>query len=135
MPILDHQDARAVDRLYEHFFKAQPDARAQALRTLFAEVLDFPAAFGHVSLRGASSGANLPDSAERIAELDGVDVCYVALEIDGTDRVRKAEAVAAILKIEEQLGPDMLVCFSNTSVSQLHLIHPHFTTARPCDAS
>ena len=45
--------------------------------------------------------------------------------------MRKGEAVAAAKRIAEQLGDDLLLVFTNTSASQLHLIHPSFEGAQP----
>ena len=55
----------------------------------------------------------------------------MALETTNTDRVRKAEVDAAARLIERQLGDDLLLVFTNPSVSQLHLILPSFEGARP----
>ena len=79
-----------------------------------------------MSLAGALGNAELPDSAERIAQLDGVHVVFVPLDTPETDRVRKQEAAAAARLIAEQLGDDLLLIFANTSATQLHLIHPRF---------
>jgi len=73
----------------------------------------------------------LPDAAGRITVLDGVQVVYILLSIDGTDRVRKAEVDAAARLIADQLGDELLLVFTNTSVSQLHLILPKFEGTRP----
>ena len=73
----------------------------------------------------------LPDAAERIAVLDGVQVVYIPLNIEATDRVRKAEVDAAARLIADRLGDDLLLVFTNTSASQLHFILPKFEGARP----
>ncbi len=77
------------------------------------------------------SNVVLPDSAARIAELDGLHVLYVALDTPNTDRVRKGEVDAAARLIADQLGEDLLLVFTNRSVSQLHLILPSFEGAQP----
>ena len=82
-------------------------------------------------MAGASANTVLPEAAERVAVLDGVSVVYVPLNIEGTDRVRKAEVEAAARSIADQLGDDLLLVFTNTSVSQLHLILPKFEGTRP----
>ena len=79
----------------------------------------------------APSNVVLPAYAERVAELGGVHVLYVALDTTETDRVRKAEAAAAAKLIEDRLGDDLLLVFTNTSASQLHLIQSSFEGARP----
>ena len=53
------------------------------------------------------------------------------LNLEGTDRVRKAEVDAAARLIADQLGDSILMVFTNTSASQLHLILPKFEGARP----
>ena len=53
------------------------------------------------------------------------------MNLEGTDRVRKAEVDAAARLIADQLGDSILMVFTNTSASQLHLILPKFEGARP----
>ena len=55
----------------------------------------------------------------------------MALETPNTDRVRKGEVDAAARLIADQLGEDLLLVFTNRSVSQLHLILPSFEGAQP----
>ena len=131
MPIRDRDDAVEVEDRITRIFAAAPRERAAAIRALFVEVLDFDAATGRVGLAGAPGTVELPDFAERIAQMDGVHVVYVALETPGTDRVRKGEAATAAKLIAEQLGDDLLLVFTNPSASQLHLIHPSFEGAQP----
>ena len=45
--------------------------------------------------------------------------------------MRKGEAVVAAKLIADQLGDDLLLVFTNTSASQLHLINPSFAGAQP----
>ena len=127
------EDAVDVERHIGRIFGAGRDERASEIRALFVEALDFDADFGDVDLSTADKGAALPPSAERIAQSDGVNVVYVALEPPksdsvGTrsDRVRKAEAAAAAKAIAEQLGGDLLLVFTNASASQLHFVYPSF---------
>ena len=131
MPIQNRDDAVEVETQITSIFAASPDSRSNAIRRLFVETLDFDPATGQVSLASASANAVLPDAAERVAVLDGVSVVYVPLNIEGTDRVRKAEVDAAARLIADQLGDDLLLVFTNTSVSQLHIILPKFEGARP----
>ena len=136
MPIQNRDDAVEVETQIASIFAASPDGRTNAIRRLFVETLDFDPASGQVSLAGASapstgSGQALPDAAERIAMLDGVQVVYIPLNIEGTDRVRKTEVDAAARLIADQLGDELLLVFTNTSASQLHLILPRFEGARP----
>lgn len=131
MSIKNVQDAREVHEHIDRVFGAPADQRAQAIRRLFVETLDFEPESARVSLNSASAGVTLPQFAQHIASLDGVHVCYIALDIQETDRVRKAEAVAAARQVEESLDDDLLLVFTNTSGSQLHLIHPVFAQAQP----
>ena len=131
MPIQNRDDAVEVETQIASIFAAPPDGRTNAIRRLFVETLDFNEAYGQVSLAGASANAVLPDAAERVAMLDGVSVVYVPLNIEGTDRVRKAEVDAAARVIADQLGDDLLLVFTNTSASQLHFILPKFEGTRP----
>ena len=131
MPIKDPQDARDVEDHVERIFDASEPDRAKAIRALFVEKLDFNPVRGQLDLTAAPAGVKLPKTAERIAELDGVYVLYVALNIPETNRVRKTEASAAAKRIADQLGEDMLLVFINTSRSQLHFIHPDFDGAQP----
>ena len=131
MPIKNLDDAREVRDHVKRVFAVAPDERAQAIRRLFVETLDFDSASGRVSLRPTRPPIALPETAERIASLDGVHVCYVALDTRETDRVRKAEAAAAARLLARELGDDLLLVFTNTSGSQLHFVHPVFNLAQP----
>ena len=55
---------------------------------------------------------------------------YVALDTPETDRVRKGEAFAAVKKVSDQLAGDLLLVFTNTSASQLHLVQPSYEGKR-----
>ena len=132
MPIKNVQDAIEVREHIGEVFRAdRPDERAQAIRRLFVNVLDFEEQRGQVALASTPAVVKLPQFAERIAVLDGVHVCYVALDISDSERVRKQEAVAATRQLANELGDDLLLVFTNTSGSQLHLVHPLFETAQP----
>ena len=131
MPIVNRDDAVEVESRIGRIFAASSAERAGEIRALFVEVLDFDAAPGEVGLDAAPGNIELPGAAERIAELDGVHVLYVPLDTTDTDRVRKGEAAAAARLIADQLGDDLLLVFTNTSVSQLHLIQPSFERTRP----
>ncbi len=121
-------DARKVQDHIDRIFDADPDDRAEAIRRLFVEVLDFHGVVGQVGLRGRREGAELPDFAERIASLGGVDVVWVAL---ASKRVNKREAAEAARLIERELGEDLLLVCTNRNeklgdADQLHLILPDF---------
>ena len=131
MPIQNRDDSVEVETQIASIFAATPDGRNSAIRSLFVETLDFDRDSGQVSLAGAPANVHLPEAAERVAVLDGVQVLYVPLNIEGTERVRKAEVDAAARLIADLLGDDLLLVFTNTSASQLHLILPKFEGARP----
>ncbi|MYD87123.1 MAG: hypothetical protein F4Y14_13655 [Acidobacteria bacterium] len=124
------EDARKVQDHIDRIFDADPHDRAEAIRRLFVEVLDFHGAAGQVSLAGAAKGVELPDFAERIASLDGVHVLWVALT---SKRVNTREAAGAARLIEKELGEDLLLVCTNleeklADADQLHLILPDFGT-------
>ena len=131
MPIQNRNDVAEVETQIASIFAVPPDGRANAIRRLFVETLDFNGAAGQVSLVGGPTNALLPDVAERVAVLDGVHVLYVGLDSASTDRVRKAEVDAAARLIADQLGDELLLVFTNPSASQLHLILPRFEGTRP----
>ena len=131
MPIQNREDAVEVEERISRIFAAAPGPRAAEVRGLFVEVLDFNAASGQVSLTGATGSVHLPDVAERVAEMDGVHVLFIALPASDTDRVRKAEVDAAAKVLADQLGDDMLLVFTNPSATQIHVILPTFARARP----
>ena len=131
MPIKSPDDAIEVEERITRIFDASTDERATEVRALFVEVLDFDTATGHVDLGAAPANVALPASAERVASLDGVHVVYLALDTPESDRVRKAEAAAAARLIAQQLGGDLLLVVTNSSASQLHLVHPSFAGAWP----
>ena len=131
MPIVNRDDAVEVESRIRRFFSASSSERAGEIRALFVEVLDFDPASGTASLDRAPDNVTLPSSAERIAELEGVHVLYVALDTTEPERVRKTEVAAAAKLIAEQLGDDLLLVFTNTLASQFHLILPSFEGARP----
>lgn len=131
MPIINRQDAQEVGQYIDRFFAATPTGRAQALRRLFVEKLDFASAAGVVSLANAPRNVALPPQAERIATMEGLHVVYVPLNAPGPDRVRKAEAAAAAKLVADSLHGDLLLVMTNPSCSQLHVIYPTFAGATP----
>ena len=80
LPALDLEDAIDVQTHIDRIFAAPSDGRAAAIRQLFVETLDFNQDRDRVDLSDAPDTVELPESAERIAELEGVHVVYVALE-------------------------------------------------------
>ena len=129
MPIINRQDASDVEACMARIFEAgSSEARASEIRSLFVETLDFEPASGEVSLAGGRAAVSLPDSAARIAGLEGVSVAYVHLDMP---RVRKAEASEAVRLVNGQLDGDLLMVFTNQDTNQLHLIYPSFEGIRP----
>ena len=125
------EEARAVKRHIERIF-ASPSVqtRAKAVGRLFVEELDFLPVAREVSLADAPDRVDLPTDAHHVAFLDNVHVVYVALKIQGIERVRKAEAAEAARLISGQIAGDLLLVVTNTSCSQLHLIYPTFKDNR-----
>ena len=130
MPIRNREDAVEVEERIARIFAASSEDRAAAVRGLFVEVLDFNAATGQLDLRAAGR-ADLPDDADRIAEMDGVHVLLIALPPSDSDRVSKATVDATARVIADQLGDDLLLVFTNPSASQLHIILPNLESPRP----
>jgi len=134
VPIIDAQDARDLDSHLQRFFDSTPAERPIRLRQLFTQKFDFNSATGKVSLANAPQNVSLPNDADRIASIEGINVIYVPLQISGTTRVRKAEVVAAARLIAGQLGDDMLLLMTNEQtdeVLQLHVILPTFMGSTP----
>ncbi len=131
MPIQNREDAVEVEEPISRIFTAAPGQRVAEVRGLFAEVLDFNPVSGQASLVGVQAGVSLPDVADRIAELDGIHVLYIAMPSSDTDRVRKAEVDAAAKLLANQLGDDLLLVFTNPSANQLHIILPSFAGSQP----
>ncbi|MCY3899092.1 MAG: Eco57I restriction-modification methylase domain-containing protein [Caldilineaceae bacterium] len=126
------KEALAVEGHMKGVFESPlVQARAKAIGRLFAEELDFQPADRRISLANARGAVILPEDAHHVASLDTAHVVYVALDIRDTDRVRKAEAAEAARLISNQLDGDLLLVFTNTSISQLHLIYPTFEGKRP----
>ncbi|MDA1096369.1 MAG: class I SAM-dependent DNA methyltransferase, partial [Chloroflexi bacterium] len=131
MPILDKPDALDVEARFTRIFAAAPNRRADELRNLFVERLDFNADSGFISLAGAPKSVTLPPMAERLAVLEGITVVYVPLNIPGVERVRQAEAAQAAKIVRDQLGGDQLLVMTNTTGTQLHFIYPTFQNTTP----
>ena len=131
MPIANIQDAQEV----EHSLQAvltSPDieARTQAIRALFVEILDYDYADQRVSLESASND-QLPDEAYIVARRDGVSAVYVPLDEAGSNRVTGAVASAAAKVIGNVLADDSLLLFTNRDGDQLHIIKPDLAGSRP----
>lgn len=128
------KDAEAVEgRIAAVFDAGSTRDRTQAVRSLFVEQLDLSPEWNKVSL-AAVRGVELPGDAHHIASSEevGIEILYVDLsEAEaGTNRIRKAEVDAAAKRIEQELGDDLLLVFTNRDADQLHLIRPAFDGAR-----
>ncbi|MCY3887954.1 MAG: Eco57I restriction-modification methylase domain-containing protein [Chloroflexi bacterium] len=131
MPIRDREDAAEVQEHIDRIYGAESDERAAAIRRLFVEALDFNADQGQASLANPRTGVELPKNAERIAELEGVHVLYVALTAPENGRIRKADVSEAARLLANQLGDDLLLVFTNADAGQLHLVLPEQEGPRP----
>lgn len=132
MYTISSQEAQLVESHIKRIFEAPSvKARAEAVRRLFVEELDFHPADRQISLASAPNTVVLPADVHHVASLDTAHVVYVALDIQGIERVRKAEAAEAAKLISRQLDGDLLLVFTNSSVSQLHFIYPSFEGKRP----
>ena len=131
MPIRDRDDAAEVQAHIDRVFGAVPDERAVAIRRLFVEALDFNPDQGQAGLADSRGGVELPESAERIAQLEGVRVLYVALDAPENGQVRTRDVSEAARLLDEQLDGDLLLVFTNAGASQLHLVLPEFGGSRP----
>ena len=65
MPIQSRDDAVEIEERISRVFAASPEQRVAEVRGLFAEVLDFNAAYGQVSLAGETGNGHLPAAAAR----------------------------------------------------------------------
>ena len=132
MYTVNPQEAQVVENHIKRIFESPSvHSRAEAVRSLFVERLDFHPASRKINLANAAGTVILPLDAHHVASLDTAHVVYVALNIPGIERVRKAEAAEAAKLISRQLGGDLLLVFTNTSINQLHLIYPTFKGNRP----
>ena len=131
MPIRDREDAAEVQAHIDRIFGSVPEERAAPIRRLFVEALDFNADQGQVPLADPRGGVELPESAERIAQLEGVRVLYVALDAPENGQVRTRDVSEAARLLDEQLDGDLLLVFTNAGASQLHLVRPELGESRP----
>ncbi len=125
MPVIDLQEAKDVDRAIGRVFEA-PDlvGALGQLRELFAARLDFEDVTGSVPLRDKE----LPTSATRIAERDGVQVVAVALPDEG--RVPAHKVRRALAEVRRTLGEDVLLVATEGTRSQWHLVYPSYKAGR-----
>lgn len=129
MPIIDPQDAVDLEEQFTNIFAADQSRRAEELRKLFVEKLDFEPTSGFVTLAKAPRGVNLPERAERLATMSGVTAVFVALA--NTQRVNKREATAAAKLVSEELAGDFMLVMTSSPATQIHFIYPTFEGANP----
>ena len=131
MPIANVQDAQEVERSLQSIL-AVPDieARTQAIRALFVEILDYDYTDQRVSL-GATGNDQLPGEAYIVARRDGVSAVYVPLDEASSNRVTGAVASAAAKAIGNALADEPLLLFTNREGDQLHIIRPDLVGSRP----
>ena len=131
MPIANIQDAQEVERSLQSILAA-PDtnARIQAVRTLFVEILDYDYTDQRVSL-GATGNDQLPGEAYIVARRDGVSAVYVPLDGADSNRVTGVVASAAAKAMGNALADEPLLLFTNRDGDQLHIIRPDLTDNRP----
>ena len=110
--------AAAIARI---FADGDAGGRADFLRTLFAETLDFEPANGVIPL---PANANLPGQAHRIAGRDGIAVAYIAFADSGKIRVNQGDARAAVDAVGDHTGDDCLLVFSNGPNDRLEFVWP-----------
>ena len=131
MPIANIQDAQEVERSLQSILAA-PDtnARIQAVRTLFVEILDYDYTDQRVSL-GATGNDQLPSEAYIVARRDGVSAVYVPLDGADSNRVTGVVASAAAKAMGNTLADEPLLLFTNRDGDQLHIIRPDLAGSRP----
>ena len=131
MPIANTQDAHEVQPGLQTILTASDaDGRAQAIRTLFVETLDFDHADVLVPL-GAAKDRNLPSDARLLARRGGFSVLYIPLERADDNRVKTATVSAAAKVIGDEIADEPLLLFTNRDCDELHIIYPDLSGSRP----
>ena len=113
--------ARVAIAIAGIFVDADAGRRANRLRTLFAETLDFEPAHGVIPL---PVHHNLPADARHIADYDGVAAAYIALPDPTRTRINKSDAATAARAVADRLGADPLLVFSNGPNDRLEFVRP-----------
>ncbi len=112
---------RVANTIARIFADDDPNNRADILRRLFAETLDFNPTNGTIPL-AANDG--FPQSAHRIAAQDGINVAYVAITDPGKTRINKSDATSVSQSIVNATGDDPLVVLSNGPNDRLEFVWP-----------
>ncbi len=119
MPASQLQDVHRIDDRIRALLNASTDGAAlTALRSLFVEELDFEARDGTIRLQGK----DLPDTATRIAEKQGVQVVAVRLRSSG--RVLVQNIREALKDIGRALDGDLLLVAGNAEGGEWQLVYP-----------
>ena len=130
MPIANVQDAREVERSLTAIFSApDADGRAQAIRTLFVETLDFELANRLVQL-AAVNDPSVPTDARLLARRDGLSVLYIPLDGADENRVKTATASSAAKAVGDAIADEPLLLFTSRDCDQLHIIYPDLSTSQ-----
>jgi TaqI-like C-terminal specificity domain/Eco57I restriction-modification methylase len=113
------EDVRSVDGCIRELLDARSGPAAiTALKKLFVEELDFQPRVGSVALHAAE----LPQSATRVAERDGVQVVAVRLTTRG--RVLVRDIREALKQIRETLAGDVLLAAGDAEGGEWQLVYP-----------
>ena len=130
MPIADIQDAREVEHSLRGILSAtDADGAAQAVRTLFVEILDYDYEDLRVPLNGAD--ANLPSDARLLARRGGISALYIPLDGADGNRVTGAVAAAAARVTGDTIADEPLLLFTSRDRDELHVIYPDLSGSRP----
>ena len=131
MPIANIQDSREVESSLQTILAApDADGAAQAIRTLFVEILDFDHANLLVPL-GATSGPNLPADARLLAQRDGISALYIPLDHTAGNRVTGTVASDAAKIIGDTITDEPVLLFTNRDRDELHVVYPDLSGSRP----
>ena len=114
-PEADHI-AKAIARL---FATDDVKRRADELRSLFAEILDFEPHNGIIPIKVNDQP---PVDAHRIAGRDGIAAVFIAFGDPGKTRVNKSEAEKAARELSRHTAADPLLIFSNGPKDRLEFI-------------
>ena len=103
----------------EIFSDSDPNNRANSLRSLFAETLDFTPERGTIPL---DPNDGLPQYAHQIATRNGITVAYIAISDPGKTRVNKSDATTASKSIKRTTHDDLFMVFSNGPNDRLEFV-------------
>ena len=119
MPSTTSDADRVARTMRDIFSDSDPNNRADSLRSLFAETLDFTPEQGTIPL---DPNDGLTQSAHRIATRNGITVAYVAISDPGKTRVNKSDAIAVAKSIKRTTHNDLFMVFSNGPNDRLEFV-------------